>query len=69
VVKEQGGANDLLERLAADPAFSKVDLATVMEPSQYVGRSPQQVDEFVTEVVEPIRAKYAGQGGEAEIHV
>ncbi len=69
VVKEQGGANDLLERLLADPAFAKVDLATVMEPLQYVGRSPQQVDEFVAEVVEPIRAKYAGQGGEAEIHV
>ena len=69
VVKEQGGANDLLERLAADPAFAKVDLATVMEPLQYVGRSPQQVDEFVEEVVEPIRAKYAGQAADVEIHV
>jgi hypothetical protein len=37
---------------------------------QFVGRAPQQVDEFLAEVVAPIRAKYAGQGqGEAEVHV
>ena len=40
VVKEQGGPNDLLERLAADPAFAKVDLAAALEPSQFVGRAP-----------------------------
>lgn len=59
VVKEQGKPNDLLERLAADPAFAKVDLAAATNPSQYVGRAPQQVDEFIAEVVGPIRAKYA----------
>ena len=70
VVKEQGGPNDLLERLAADPAFAKVDLAAAVEPSQFVGRAPQQVDEFLAEVVAPIRAKYAGQSAaKAEIHV
>ena len=56
VVKEQGGRNDLLERLAADPAFAKVDLAAALDPAQFVGRAPQQVDEFLAEVVEPIRA-------------
>ncbi len=58
VVKEQGGRNDLLDRLAADPAFAGVDLAARVNPSQFVGRAPQQVAEFVAEVVEPIRAKY-----------
>jgi adenylosuccinate lyase len=58
VVKEQGSHNDLLTRLAADPAFAKVDLAATTDPMQYIGRAPQQVDEFVAEVVAPIRAKY-----------
>jgi adenylosuccinate lyase len=57
VVKEEGRPNDLLERLAADPAFAKVNLSTVMDPAQYVGRAPQQVDEFLTEVIAPIRAR------------
>jgi adenylosuccinate lyase len=58
VVKQQGGRNDLMDRLAADEAFSEVDLAAVLEPSQFVGRAPQQVDEFIADVVEPIRARY-----------
>jgi len=60
VVKEQGGENDLLARLAADEAFAAVDLAAALEPSKFVGRAPQQVDEFLAEVVEPMRAKYPG---------
>jgi len=59
-VKQDGLANDLLDRLAADPAFSKIDLATVMNPRQFVGRAPEQVDEFLAEIVEPIRQRYAG---------
>lgn len=55
VVKEQGGRNDLLERLAADPAFAQVDLRKVVDARQFVGRAPEQVDEFIAEVVEPIR--------------
>ena len=57
VVKEQGGKNDLLERLAADAAFACVDLAAVVDPRQFIGRAPQQVDEFLAEVVAPILAK------------
>jgi len=60
VVKQEGGRNDLLDRLALDPAFSRVDLRAAMEPSQFVGRAPEQVDEFLAEIVGPIRAKYAG---------
>jgi len=59
VVKKEGGRNDLLERLSADEAFAKVDLARALDPAQFAGRAPQQVDEFIAQVVDPIRAKYA----------
>ena len=70
VVKEQGGRNDLLDRLAGDPALAAVDLAQVLDPAKFVGRAPEQVDEFLAEVVEPIRRKYPDAlGGEAEVSV
>jgi adenylosuccinate lyase len=70
VVKEEGGRNDLLARLAADPAFAKVDLTSVMNPIQYVGRAPEQVDEFLAEVISPLRAKYGDLAQkEAEVKV
>lgn len=55
---KQGAPNDLLARLQADPAFAAVDLATALEPADFVGRAPQQVDEFLTEIVAPIRERY-----------
>lgn len=58
-VKSQGKPNDLLERLASDPEFPKFDSSKVTDPSAFVGRAPEQVDEFVKEVVEPIRKRYA----------
>jgi adenylosuccinate lyase len=58
VVKEQAGANDLLQRLASDPAFAQVDIAAVLDPRQYVGRAPEQVDEFLSDVLAPIRDRY-----------
>jgi len=57
-VKEKGRNNDLLERLAGDPAFAHVDLKKVMNPAAFVGRAPQQVDEFLADVVAPIRKRY-----------
>jgi adenylosuccinate lyase len=70
VVKQQGGENDLIDRLAADAAFAKVDFHAVLDSSQFVGRAPEQVDQFIAEVVEPIRARYGDQmDGEAEVHV
>jgi adenylosuccinate lyase len=70
VVKEQGGKNDLLERMAGDPAFAEVDLGALLAPSDFVGRAPQQVDEFLSEVIAPIRAKYpAAADGDAEVKV
>ncbi|MHC4202000.1 MAG: adenylosuccinate lyase, partial [Planctomycetota bacterium] len=55
-VKEEGAENDLLERLAGDPAFAKVDLMGMTDPRRFVGRAPEQVDEFLAEVVDPILA-------------
>jgi adenylosuccinate lyase len=59
VVKEQDGRNDLLDRLAADSAFAGLDLAAELDAGKFVGRAPQQVDEFLMEIVEPIRRQYA----------
>jgi adenylosuccinate lyase len=63
-VKMQGRANNLLERLRDDPAFAKVNLGDVMDPKRFVGRAPQQVERFVREIVEPIRARYRGELGQ-----
>ena len=71
-VKEKGLDNNLLELIAADPAFglSLEDLKACMEPSRYVGRAPQQVDEFLGEVVNPIlEANKEDLGMTAEINV
>jgi adenylosuccinate lyase len=59
VVKELGGENDLIRRLQEDPAFSAVDVGAAMEARRFIGRAPEQVDEFVASVIEPIRARYA----------
>jgi adenylosuccinate lyase len=60
LVKAEGKANDLLDRLRTDPAFSGVDLGLVLDPAQYIGRAPQQVDSFVQTVVAPIRERFPG---------
>ena len=46
-LKEGAGENDLIERLREDPAFPPLDFETVMDPSQFVGRSARQVDDFL----------------------
>ena len=55
-VKVNGLDNNLLELIAQDPTFgmSLESLKACMEPSRYVGRAPQQVDEFLAEVIQPI---------------
>ncbi|MGD8786096.1 MAG: adenylosuccinate lyase [Phycisphaerales bacterium] len=57
-VKKFGRPNDLIGRLRADIAFRKVDFEKVLDPSKYIGRAPQQVDEFIRTVVAPIQRKY-----------
>jgi adenylosuccinate lyase len=58
-VKQHGRPNDLLARLAADPAFAGVDLTAAADPLALIGRSREQVDEFLAEVVGPIHRRYA----------
>ncbi len=60
VVKEEGGENDLLSRIAADPAFGVTlpELREILKPEKYVGRAPRQTEEFLKEVVEPLLKKY-----------
>ena len=59
-VKLEGASNDLLERIAADPQIplDTADLTELMNPALYIGRAPQQVDEFLTTEVEPILSRY-----------
>ncbi len=58
MVKQEGVPNDLLDRLAADPAFAKVNLDAALDPQKFIGRAPEQVDEFLGEIVAPILARY-----------
>lgn len=55
-MKDDGARNDLFERLAADPAFGvpMEDLRAAADPRRFVGRAPEQVDEFLADVVEPV---------------
>lgn len=59
MVKQEGGQNDLIDRLEGDAAFSKVDVRGTLDPAQFVGRAPEQVDEFIASEVTPIRSRYA----------
>jgi adenylosuccinate lyase len=70
-IKEGAGVStELFDRLKEEPAFAKVDFDAVLDPQQFVGRAPEQVAEFVTEYVEPIRKRYATVlGMKAELHV
>jgi adenylosuccinate lyase len=53
--------NDMLDRLAADPTFEleAAEIREMMDPSRYVGRAPEQVDEFLDEILEPMLAEEA----------
>ncbi len=57
-VKKFGKPNDLIARLKADIAFRNINFEKVLDPKSYVGRAPQQVDEFIKDIVTPIRRKY-----------
>jgi adenylosuccinate lyase len=70
VIREEGGANDLIERLKADAAFARVDWDAVLDAGQFTGRAAEQVDEFIAVQVEPIRKRYPEAGGStAELKV
>jgi adenylosuccinate lyase len=75
-VKQEGLENDLLERLKADknfwstarggPLSAELDWEGVMDPMKYVGRSVEQTERFIKEVVDPMRTQYAEELAELE---
>jgi adenylosuccinate lyase len=64
-VKIHGEANPLLQILQTDPGFRGLDVSKLMDGRQFIGRAPEQVDEFIDGVVQPIRVKYQGRLGQA----
>lgn len=70
-VKDEGKPNDLLQRLAADKAFPVPldEIGAVLKPERFVGRAPEQVDEFLTEVVMPLLAGAPTSDVQEEVRV
>ncbi len=71
-VKDEGLDNDLLLRIAGDPALglSLDDIKGLLKSEDYIGRAPEQTQEFIEEYIRPIIAKYGAEiGGEAELKV
>ena len=72
VIKRDGGENDLLERIANDPAFGVTleELEALLQPEKYVGRAPKQTEDFLNETVKAALAPYEAIATEtAEINV
>ena len=61
-VKDLGLSNNLIDLIAADPAFgmTREELTAHLEPSRYIGRCPEQVEEFLAQEVRPVLDRYAG---------
>ena len=73
-VKDRGEANNLIDLIAADPAFSMLkreEITAHLEPSRYIGRCPEQVEAFLEREVKPVLARYpeALNKREAELKV
>ncbi len=70
-VKDGAPRNDMLERLAADPAFGVPleDLQSLTDPARFTGRAPEQVDEFLAEEIEPLLAAHAADTAHDEVRV
>ena len=64
-LKAGAARNDLLDRLRAEPLLAKVDFDAVLAAGRFVGRAPQQVDEFLAEQVEPVRGRYRDRLGQS----
>ncbi len=70
-VKEDGLENDLVSRIAADPLFGLTveEIEKELDPQNYTGRCPSQVDEFIKECVRPAIDPYLGEEITAEVSV
>ena len=64
-VKQEGKANDLLERILADDTFkmSEEELMSAVKPENFVGRAPSQVEEFLRDYIDPILEAHQGELG------
>lgn len=72
VVKQEGGQNDLIDRLRADGYFSPIhhQFDALLEPASFIGRAVEQVEEFLEQEIRPVRARYkAALTGTAELTV
>lgn len=60
VIKEEGGENDLLERIADDEAFGVTleELENILQPEKYTGRAKEQTEDFLNETVKPVLERY-----------
>ena len=70
-VKLEGGVNDLIDRIVADPLFplSREEIDAQMAPEKYVGRAPSQVTEFLREEIAPLLKRYPDEAIQAELSV
>lgn len=71
-VKQHGRDNDFIQRIKDDPYFEPIlgQLETLLDPSTFVGRAPEQVLEFLREEVYPVLDKYKGNiGGPVELNI
>lgn len=69
-VKQEGGDNDLIQRIMHENIFKGLDLEAIMDPRAYVGRGPEQVDEFIQGCLAKIRQRYiASLSSTAELRV
>ena len=57
-VKLEGRDNDLVQRLKDDPNFAKLPFDQLLNPSGFVGRAPEQVDQFLAEALEPLKKRF-----------
>jgi adenylosuccinate lyase len=65
-----GSPSILFERLKQEPLFAKLDFASILDPLRFVGRSPEQVDEFLAEHIAAVRHRYQGKlVGQSELSV
>ena len=72
MVKEEGKENDLIERIAADKTFAAVHgkLDAIVSPRKFIGRAPEQTEEFISSEINPILRCHASLlGAEGDVKI
>ena len=71
-IKVEGLNNDLVDRIAADESFnmSKDEIVEILKPENFIGRAPEQTEDFINEFINPVLEKYNDElGFKAQINV